>query len=135
MREHAQDLRPPLGARPASPPHVKQRSYPLVFHCAALIIVYNEICLVLFLLLFLLLVRVFSTSFLPLLLRFHGLGSATCMLKMHLGKQGHAPCKFRSKNPHGCVLLRTPTSFEVEDVSTFYLMKGCCNQSSWSSQA
>ena len=26
MHEHAQDLRPPLGARPASPPHVKQRS-------------------------------------------------------------------------------------------------------------
>ena len=28
VREHAQDLRPPLGARPASPPHVKQHSYP-----------------------------------------------------------------------------------------------------------
>ena len=28
VREHAQDLRPPLGARPASPPHVKQRSHP-----------------------------------------------------------------------------------------------------------
>ena len=25
--EHAQDLRPPLGARLASPPHVKQRSH------------------------------------------------------------------------------------------------------------
>ena len=28
VREHAQDLRPPLGARQASPPQVKQRSYP-----------------------------------------------------------------------------------------------------------
>ena len=28
VREHAQDLRPPLGARPASPPNVKQRSHP-----------------------------------------------------------------------------------------------------------
>ena len=28
VREHAQDLRPPLGARPASPTHVKQRSHP-----------------------------------------------------------------------------------------------------------
>ena len=28
VREHAQDLRPPLGAHPASTPHVKQRRHP-----------------------------------------------------------------------------------------------------------
>ena len=28
VHEHAQDLRPPLGARPASPPHIKQHSHP-----------------------------------------------------------------------------------------------------------